>query len=75
VIQKIERVGDRYAITISQTVFDMLGIPEGADVELRAAPGQLTIRPVDRESHAAHVRESARRMLAIHREAFEKLAE
>jgi antitoxin component of MazEF toxin-antitoxin module len=74
-IQKIERVSDRYAITISRTALDMLGVPEGADVEVRVSPGRITIQPVDPGGHAARVRESASEMVEIHREAFEKLAE
>jgi hypothetical protein len=74
-LQKPERVGDRFTITLSRTALDMLGIPAGADVEVRVRPGRITIQPVDPKGHAAGVRASVRRIVDFHRAAFEKLAE
>ena len=72
-IKKLSAVGNSLGLIIERPILDLLDITKDTPLEIRTDGEALIIRPA-RLGKKERVRESAKRMMAVHDETLRKLA-
>lgn len=72
-IKKLSAVGNSLGLIIERPILDLLDITKDTQLEVRTDGESLIIRPLKR-TKKERVRESAKRMMAIHDGTLRKLA-
>lgn len=72
-IKKLSAVGNSLALIIERPILELLDITKDTPLEVKTDGEALIIRPA-RLSKDDRVRESARRMMAVHDDTLRKLA-
>lgn len=75
-VKTLRPMGNSYGIIIDRPIMDLLGIEPDSQLEVTTQDGGLLLRPVKNATdHKTRVRQSAKRMASIHREALKGLAD
>ena len=72
-IKKLSAVGNSLGLIIERPILDLLEITKDTQLEVKTDGESLIIRPLKR-SKKERVRESAKRMMAVHDATLRKLA-
>ena len=72
-IKKLSAVGNSLGLIIERPILELLNITKDTALEIKTDGEALIIRPV-RITKKERVRESARRMMAVHDDTLRKLA-
>ncbi|MBK6536192.1 MAG: AbrB/MazE/SpoVT family DNA-binding domain-containing protein [Deltaproteobacteria bacterium] len=72
-IKKLSAVGNSLGLIIERPILELLDIDKDTELEVRTDGEALIIRPV-KLTKKERVRESTRRMMAVHDETLRKLA-
>lgn len=72
-IKKLSAVGNSLGLIIERPILDLLNITKDTPLEVKTDGEALIIRPVTL-SKKERIRESTRRMMAVHDETLRKLA-
>ena len=72
-IKKLSAVGNSLGLIIERPILELLGITKDTALEVKTDGEALIIRPV-KLSKKEHIRESTKRMMAVHDETLRKLA-
>lgn len=72
-IKKLSAVGNSLALIIERPILELLDITKDTPLEIKTDGEALIIRPA-KLGKKEHVRESTKRMMAVHDETLRKLA-
>lgn len=72
-IKKLSTVGDSLGLIIERPILELLGITKDTPLEVKADGEALIIRPV-KLGKRERIRDSTKRMMAVHDETLRKLA-
>jgi antitoxin MazE len=75
-VKTLRPMGNSYGIIIDRPIMALLGIEPDTQLELTTQDGALLLRPMKLPlDHKTRVREAARQMAIVHREALRELAD
>lgn len=72
-VKTLSPVGNSLGLILDKTILEYLGISQDTPLDIQTDGGALIIRPI--KSHDTAISESARRMMDIHAETLQKLAQ
>lgn len=72
-VKKLSAVGNSLGIIIDRPILELLGITKDTPLEIRTDGEALIIRPATQDAKE-RIRESTKRMMAVHDETLRKLA-
>lgn len=73
-IKKLSTIGNSLGLVIERPILDLLNITKDTPLEIKTDGEALIIRP-SKPSAKERVRESTKRMMAVHEETLRKLAQ
>ncbi len=74
-LQKIEKIGNRAALCLSEDMLTKLGVGFGDEVEISVVDHKLTVKPVDEIERASLFSETVEKVFKRRASVYRKLAE